>query len=101
MLEPLRNPANWDNFRKVAVLVLILWAAASVLFGIIYLHLGGPQPCAGEHIQGAYFACPFYRSGRSSDWLKFKNPVQAGSRREMGAVKNRTHFNSPRGYVGG
>jgi hypothetical protein len=36
MLEPLRNPVNWDNFRKVAVLVLILWAAASVLFGIIY-----------------------------------------------------------------
>ena len=26
---------------------------------------------------------------------------EAGSRREMGAVKNRTHFNSPRGYVGG
>ena len=23
MLEPLRNPANWDNFRKAAVLVLI------------------------------------------------------------------------------
>ena len=26
---------------------------------------------------------------------------EARSRREMGAVKNRTHFNSPRGYVGG
>ena len=36
MLEPLRNPVNWDNFRKGAVLVLILSAAASVLFGIIY-----------------------------------------------------------------
>jgi hypothetical protein len=23
MLEPLRNPARWDNFRKVVVLVLI------------------------------------------------------------------------------
>ena len=34
MLEPLRNPANWDNFRKAAVLVLIIWAAAAVLFGI-------------------------------------------------------------------
>jgi hypothetical protein len=28
MLEPLRNPVNWDNFRKGAVLVLILSAAA-------------------------------------------------------------------------
>ena len=31
MLEPLRNPANWDNFRKAAVLVLIIWAAASTV----------------------------------------------------------------------
>jgi hypothetical protein len=23
MLEPLRNPASWDNFRKAAVLVLL------------------------------------------------------------------------------
>ena len=43
MLEPLRNPVNWDNFRKGAVLVLILSAAASVvLFGILYFSvLGG------------------------------------------------------------
>ena len=41
MLEPLRNPVNWDNFRKVAVLVLILSAAASVLFGIIYFFILG------------------------------------------------------------
>jgi hypothetical protein len=41
----------------------------------LLLHLGGPQPCAGGHIQGAYFACPLYRSGRSPDWLKFKNPA--------------------------
>ena len=78
MLEPLRNPANWDNFRKAAVLVLIIWAAASVLFGIIYL----PQPCAGEHIQGAYFACPLYRFGLSPDWLKFKNPEAPAVKRE-------------------
>jgi hypothetical protein len=41
--EPLRNPVNWDNFRKGAVLVLILSAAASVvLFGILYFFvLGG------------------------------------------------------------
>jgi hypothetical protein len=41
-LEPLRNPVNWDNFRKGAVLVLILSAAASVvLFGIYFFVLGG------------------------------------------------------------
>jgi hypothetical protein len=39
----------------------------------LLLHFGRPQPCAGGHIQGAYFA--FYRSGRSPDWLKFKNPA--------------------------
>ena len=44
MLEPLRNPANWDNFRKAAVLVLIIWAAASAVLGIIYFFiLGGPH----------------------------------------------------------
>ena len=63
-----------------------------------------------------------YRSGRSPDWLKFKNPaapavaaftrlaevqnpaapaVKCEAEEKMGAVKNRTHFNSPRGYVGG
>jgi hypothetical protein len=41
----------------------------------LLLHLGGPQPCAGGHIQGGYFPCPLYRSGRSPDWLKFKNPA--------------------------
>ena len=48
----------------------------------LLLHLGGPQPCAGEHIQGAYFACPLYQSGRSSDWLKFKNPDAPAVKRE-------------------
>jgi hypothetical protein len=46
------------------------------------LHLGGPQPCAGGHIQGAYFPCPLYRSGRSTDWLKFKNPEAPAVMRE-------------------
>ena len=42
MLEPLRSPVNWDNFRKGAVLVLILSAAASVvLFGILYFFVFG------------------------------------------------------------
>ena len=44
-----------------------------------------------------------YRSGRSPDWLKFKTApaVKREAEEKMGAVKNRTHFNSPRGYVGG
>ena len=42
MLEPPKNPTNWDIFRKGAVLVLILSAAASVvLFGIYFFVLGG------------------------------------------------------------
>ena len=40
MLEPLNNPANWDNFRKGVVLVLMLSAAvAVVLFGILYFFI--------------------------------------------------------------
>ena len=46
----------------------------------LLLHLGGPQPCAGEHIQGAYFACPLYRSGRFAGLAKVQEP-------EAGAVK--------------
>ena len=41
MLEPLRNPASWDNFRKVVVLVLILWAAVSAVLCIIYFFILG------------------------------------------------------------
>jgi hypothetical protein len=53
MLEPLRNPVNWDNFRKGAVLVLILSAAASVLFGIIYLWGGeGRSPAPADIFRG-------------------------------------------------
>ena len=48
----------------------------------LLLHLGGPQPCAGEHIQGAYFACPLYRFGLSPDWLKSKNPEAPAVKRE-------------------
>ena len=73
MLEPLRNPASWDNFRKVVVLVLILWAAVSaVLVHHLLLHLGGPHPCTGEHIQGAYFGCPVpaVRREAEEDWGK-------------------------------
>jgi hypothetical protein len=48
----------------------------------LLLHLGGPQPCAGGHIQGAYFGCPFYHSVRSPDWLKFKSPEAPAVKRE-------------------
>jgi hypothetical protein len=43
MLEPPGNPVNWDNFRRGAMLVLMLSAAASVvLFCILYFFvLGG------------------------------------------------------------
>ena len=75
MLEPLRNPANWDNFRKGAVLVLIIWAAASVLFGI---------PAPADIFRALILLVP------SSDWLKFKNPEapQLGGRRRRTGGNN-------------
>ena len=60
MLEPRRNPANWDNFRKAAVLVLIIWAAASVLFGIIYFFiLGGRSPAPANIFRALILLVPF------------------------------------------
>ena len=65
MLEPLRNPASWDNFRKAAVLVLIIWAAASVLFGIIYFFiLDGRSPAPADIFRGLILAVPCLQSGR-------------------------------------
>ena len=59
MLEPLRNPASWDNFRKAAVLVLIIWAAASVLFGIIYFFiLGGRTPAPANIFRALILLVP-------------------------------------------
>ena len=53
MLEPLRNPANWDNVRKAAVLILILWAAASVVLCIIYSMVGeGRSPAPADIFRG-------------------------------------------------
>jgi hypothetical protein len=53
MLEPLRNPASWDNFRKVVVLVLILWAAVSAVLCIIYFFiLGGRSPAPADIFRG-------------------------------------------------
>ena len=64
MLEPLRNPANWDNFRKVAVLVLILWAAASAVLGIIYFFiLGGRSPAPANIFRALILLVPFIDSG--------------------------------------
>ena len=60
MLKPLRNPVNWDNLRKVAVLVLIIWAAASVLFGIIYFFiLGGRSPAPANIFRALILLVPF------------------------------------------
>jgi hypothetical protein len=57
MLEPLRTPVNWDNFRKGAVLVLILCAAALVLFGIMYLWGGeGRSPAPADIFRGTILA---------------------------------------------
>ena len=68
MLEPLRNPVNWDNFRKVAVLVLILWAAASVLFGIIYFFiLGGRSPAPANIFRALILLVPFIAQADSPD----------------------------------
>ena len=56
MLEPLRNPANWDNFRKAAVLVLIIWAAASAVLCIIYFFiLGGRSPAPADIFRALIF----------------------------------------------
>ena len=88
MLEPLRNPANWDNFRKAAVLVLILWAAASVLFGIIYFFILGAALLRRRTYSGRYFACPLYRSGRSptgSSSRTRRRRQSGGRRRRIGA----------------
>ena len=83
MLEPLRNPASWDNFRKVVGAGLnTLGGSLGGAVHHLLLHLGGPQPCAGGHIQGAYFGCPFYHSVRSPDWLKLKNPEAPAVKRE-------------------
>ena len=47
MLEPLRNTVN-RKLPQGPVLVLILWAAASVLLGHHFSIVGGPPPFASE-----------------------------------------------------
>ena len=83
MLEPLRNSVNWDNFRKVAVLVLILWAAASVLFGIIYFFiLGGSSPEPANIFRALILLVPLIAQADLPDRLKFKNPEAPAVKRE-------------------
>ena len=64
MLEPLRNPASWDNFRKVVVLVLILWTAVSAVLCIIYFFiLGGRSPAPADIFRALILLVPFIASG--------------------------------------
>ena len=59
MLEPLRNPASWDNFRKAAVLVLIIWVAAPVLCIIYFFILGGRSPAPANIFRALILLVPF------------------------------------------
>jgi hypothetical protein len=64
---------------------LILSAAASVLFGIIYFFiLGGRSPAPANIFRALILLVP------SSDWLKFKNPEapQLGGRRRRTGGNN-------------
>jgi hypothetical protein len=55
MLEPLKNPANWDNFRKAAVLVLIIWATATAVLCIIYFFVWGAAALRRRTYSGRLF----------------------------------------------
>ena len=83
MLEPPKNPTNWDNFRKGAVLVLILWAAASAVLCIIYFFiLGGRSPAPANIFRALILLVPFIAQADRRDWLKFKNPEAPAVKRE-------------------
>ena len=59
MLEPLKNPANWDNFRKAAVLVLIIWATATAVLCIIYFFVwGGRSPAPADIFRALILLVP-------------------------------------------
>ena len=71
MLEPLRNPANWERVRKAVVLVLILSAAASVLFGIIYLWGGeGRTPAPADIFRGTVLAVLQWLARQGNGWTQ-------------------------------
>ena len=62
MLKPLTP--RWDNFRKAAVLVLIIWAAASAVLCIIYFFiLGGRSPAPANIFRALILLVPFIASG--------------------------------------
>ena len=85
MLEPLRNPASWDNFRKVVVLVLIIWTAVSAVLCIIYFFiLGGRSPAPANIFRALILLVPIIAIAPVApvDWLKFKNPEAPAVRRE-------------------
>jgi hypothetical protein len=64
MLGRSGNPVNWDNFRKVVVLVLILWAAVSAVLCIIYFFiLGGRSPAPVDIFRALILAAPCLQSG--------------------------------------
>ena len=96
MLEPLRNLVNWDNFRKGAVLVLILSAAASVLFGIIcFFVLGGEgrSPAPADIFRGTILLVLFIApvapaTGSSSKTRMLLQP--GGRRKKVGGRPTRT-----------
>jgi hypothetical protein len=81
MLEPPKNPTNWDNFRKGAVLVLILWAAASAVLCIIYFFiLGGRSPAPADIFRALILLVPFIgpsrqRLGSSARTRRRRRPV--------------------------
>ena len=71
MLAPLRNPANWDNVRKAVVLALILLAAASVLFGIIYLWGGEDHtPAPADVFRGTVLAVSQWLTRQENGWTQ-------------------------------
>ena len=60
MLEPLRNPVNWDNFREGAMLVLIL----------------------GSGLRGAVRYLYFFVLGMIAGLANLKNPEAPAVKRE-------------------
>ena len=101
MLEPPRNPASWDNFRKAAVLVLIIWAAALVLFGVIYFFIFGGRSPVPANIFRALILAPRACSqagggGRLGQMISarpitvlLRNPTAFGGLCERGTLSDR------------
>ena len=101
MLEPLRNPASWDNFRKVVVLVLVLWAVVSAVLCIIYFFILGAAPLHRRTYSGRLFWLPRACSqagggGRLGQMISarpitvlLRNPTAFGGLCERGTLSDR------------